>query len=299
MKVLMTGATGFVGSHLKPRLEAAGHSVRVVSRKPGAEFDWSDSSLARGVRETDAVIHLAGESVFDKRWNPKQKQILWSSRVDTTKKIAGLCAARRPACFLCASAIGWYGTSETAEFDERAPHGSDFMADLCAAWEDATEAATEAGVRTCRVRIGVVLHPAGGALAKMLPIFRLGLGGPLASGRQWVSWIHIDDLSSLYLFLLENERARGAFNGTAPNPVTMQAFSGALGRVLRRPSLLPVPEVMLRLTVGEVAGVLATGQRVLPRRAEDSGFPFEHPEIEGALRDLLERRPAHRERSPS
>ena len=150
-------------------------------------------------------------------------------------------------------------------------------------------------MRTCRVRVGVVLDPAGGALAKMLPFFRLGLGGPLASGRQWVSWVHLDDLCRMFQFVVENERARGVFDGTAPNPVTMNELARMLGRVLHRPSLLPVPEFMLRLTVGEVAGVLATGQRVLPRRAQEAGFRFEHPELEGALRALL----VHREGSPS
>jgi uncharacterized protein (TIGR01777 family) len=289
VKVLLTGATGFVGTHLKRRLEAAGNSVRTVSRRPGADFDWSDSSLARGVRETDAIVHLAGENIFDRRWNPERKKLLWSSRVDTTKQLAALAAQRRPACFLSASAIGWYGTSDTAAFDERSPRGSDFMSDLCAHWEDAAEVATEAGVRTCRVRIGVVLGRGGGALSKMLPFFRLGIGGPLGDGRQWVSWVHLDDLCALFLFLLGSERASGVFNGTAPNPVTMKALSRALGKVLHRPSALPVPAAMLRLTVGQVAEVLVTGQRVLPRRAEEAGFRFAHPEIEGALRDLLSR----------
>ncbi len=295
MKILLTGATGFVGSRLKPTLESAGHVVRVVSRRAGAEFDWSDASLARGVRETDAIVHLAGESVFEGRWNPARKELLRSSRIDTTKKLAALAAARKPACFVSASAIGWYGTSETGVFDESSPRGSDFLADLSGDWEDAVEAASEAGVRSCRVRIGVVLDPAGGALAKMLPIFRLGLGGPLASGRQWVSWVHLDDLCRLFQFLIENDRARGVFDGTAPHPVTMKEFASTLGRVLHRPSFLPVPEFMLRLTVGEVAGVLATGQRVLPRRAQEAGFRFEHPELEGALRALL----VHREGSRS
>ena len=287
MKILMTGATGFIGSRLKGRLEKSGHAVLAVSRRPGSAFDWSDASLARGVKETDAVIHLAGENIFDKRWNPRQKQILISSRVETTRKIAALVAARKPKCFLSSSAIGWYGTSETATFDERSPHGSDFMADLCVQWEDSTEVAVEAGVRTCRVRTGIVLGPGGGALSKMLPFFRLGIGGPLGSGRQWMSWIHLEDLCALYEFLLENDRANGAFNGTAPNPVTNKELSRAIGRVLHRPSALPAPEPMLRLTLGEVAKVLVTGQRVLPRRAEEAGFRFEHPEIEEALRDAL------------
>ena len=287
MKILMTGATGFIGARLKAHLEASGHVVRVVSRRPGADFDWSDASLARGVGETEAVIHLAGENIFDKRWNAKQKQLLITSRVETTKRIAALVAARKPACFLSSSAIGWYGTSETATFDERSPHGSDFMADLCVQWEDATEAAVEAGVRTCRVRTGIVIGKGGGALAKMLPFFKLGIGGPLGSGRQWMSWVHVEDLCALFRFLLETGRTNGAYNGTAPNPVTNKELSRALGRVMHRPSALPVPEPMLRLTLGEIAKVLVTGQKVLPRRALEAGFRFEHPEVEEALRDAL------------
>ena len=287
MKILMTGATGFIGARLKAHLEESGHVVRVVSRRPGADFDWSDASLARGVGETEAVIHLAGENIFDKRWNAKQKQLLITSRVETTKRIAALVAARKPACFLSSSAIGWYGTSETATFDERSPHGSDFMADLCVQWEDATEAAVEAGVRTCRVRTGIVIGKGGGALAKMLPFFKLGIGGPLGSGRQWMSWVHLEDLCALFRFLLENGRTNGAFNGTAPNPVTNKELSRALGRVMHRPSALPVPEPMLRLTLGEIAKVLVTGQKVLPRRALEAGFRFDHPEVEEALRDAL------------
>lgn len=289
MKILMTGATGFIGSRLRSRLEARGHSVLAVSRRPGAAVDWSDASLARGVRDTEAVIHLAGENIFGRRWNPRQKQVLVSSRVETTRKLAALVAARKPACFISSSAIGFYGTSETATFDERSPRGSDFMADLCMQWEDATEAAVESGVRTCRVRTGIALGKGGGALSKMLPFFRFFIGGPLGSGRQWMSWIHVDDLCALYQFLLENPRLSGAFNGTAPNPVTNKDLSRALGRVMHRPSLLPVPAPMLRLTLGEIADMLVRGQRVLPRRAEEAGFRFEHPEIEEALRDALGR----------
>jgi uncharacterized protein (TIGR01777 family) len=234
------------------------------------------------------------------RGNRRQKELLVSSRVDTTKKLAALVAARQPRCFLSSSAVGWYGTSETATFDERSPRGSDFMADLCTRWEDATEAAAEAGVRTCRVRTGIVIGAGGGALTKMLPFFRFGIGGPLGSGRQWMSWVHLDDLCGLFEFLLGSDRAMGAYNGTSPNPVTNKELSRALGRVLHRPSALPVPEPMLRLTLGEVAKVLVTGQKVLPRRTEEAGFRFEHPEIEDALRDVLGKKDSRRlERSPA
>ena len=292
MKVLLTGATGFVGGHLARGLERGGHTVLPVSRKAGVGHDWSDESLARGVAAADAVIHLAGENLFGKRWSPEQKQRLWSSRYDTTKKLAALVAARRPACFLSASAVGYYGASDGATLQEGSPRGSGFLAELCADWEAATEAASEAGVRTAIVRIGVVLGEGGGALAKMLPPFRLGLGGPLGSGRQWVSWIHVDDLVALFVRLLADPKAAGIYNGTAPNPVTMSELARALGKALHRPAIFPVPAPVLRLALGEVADVLLTGQRVIPRRALEAGLRFEHADVEGALRDVLDARRA-------
>jgi hypothetical protein len=304
MKVLLTGATGFVGSHLTRRLESAGHTVLPVSRRADARFNgadarynWSDESLMRGVREADAVIHLAGENLFGKRWSATQKQILWSSRYDGTKKIATLVAARKPACFISASAVGYYGASPDALFQEGSPRGQGFLADLCADWEAATDAAAEAGVRTARVRIGVVLGQGGGALAKMLPPFKLGLGGPLGDGKQWVSWIHVDDLTSLFTFLLENPSASGVFNGTAPQPVTMKELASALGRALHRPAIFPAPAPMLRLALGEVADILLTGQRVEPRRAREAGFKFRFADIDSALRDILSRKSGTKDHS--
>jgi hypothetical protein len=287
MKVLLTGATGFVGSALTRRLESAGHVVLPVSRRPGARYDWSDDGLARGVREADAVVHLAGENLFDKRWTRKQKQILESSRVDPTRRLAALVAERRPSCFISASAVGYYGASEQARFDEGSPQGTGFLAGLCREWEAATGAAAAAGVRTATMRQGVVLGPGGGALAKMLPPFRLGIGGPLGNGRQWVSWIHIDDLTSLFEFLLTRPDLSGVFNATAPAPVTMKQLASALGRALHRPALMPVPAPMLRLALGEVADVLLTGQYVEPRRATEAGFTFRFTDVEPALRDVV------------
>lgn len=287
MKVLLTGATGFVGSHLARALERAGHAVLPVSRRPGPGFDWSPESLARGVAEADAVIHLAGENIVAKRWTPERKQELWSSRRDTTRQLAALVAARRPRCFLSASAIGYYGASDDAVLTEGSPRGQGFLAELCADWEAATEEAAEAGVRTAIVRIGVVLGRGGGALAKMLPPFRLGLGGPIGDGRQWMSWIHLDDLCALFVRLCEHERASGIFNGTAPEPATSREFARALGRALHRPAIFPVPAPVLRAALGEAAGMLLTGQRVLPRRALEIGLTFEHPTLAGALEDLV------------
>jgi len=285
MKVMVTGASGFVGSHLSNRLRAAGHRVLPVGRRSAGagSYDWSDTSLARGVQEADAVIHLAGENLFGKRWSARQKEVLGTSRTEPTKKLARLVAARKPACFISSSAVGYYGASADALFTEDSPRGQGFLAGLCGEWEAATSAARDAGVRTAIVRTGVVLGPGGGALAKMLLPFKLGVGGPLGSGRQWVSWIHLDDLASLFLFLLEKPMASGAFNGTAPLPVTMKVFASALGRALHRPAMFPVPGPVLRLALGEVADVLLTGQYVQPRRASDCGFTFLYGDVDAAM----------------
>jgi uncharacterized protein (TIGR01777 family) len=289
MNVLLTGASGFVGSHLSSRLTAAGHTVLPVSRRAGGTdgYDWSDERLARGVRAADAVIHLAGENLFGKRWSAKQKQVLRSSRVEATTKLARLVAERKPACFISVSAVGYYGESVDARFREDSPRGQGFLADLCGEWEASTAAASDAGVRTAIVRLGVVLGQGGGALAQMLPPFKFGVGGPLGSGQQWVSWIHIDDLASLFLFLLEHSAAAGVFNGTAPQPVTMKRLAAALGHALHRPAIFPVPGPIVRLALGEVADVLLTGQHVEPRRAQDAGVTFRFADVDSALSDIV------------
>jgi uncharacterized protein len=287
MKVLLTGASGFIGSRLSKRLEAAGHRVLPVSRRPDSTYNWSDESLERGVRESDAVIHLAGENLFAKRWSEKQKQVLETSRTMPTRKLAALVAARRPLCFISASAVGYYGPHSNEHLEEGSPHGQDFLAGLCVDWEAETVAARNAGVRTAVMRTGVVLGQGGGALSKMLPPFKLGLGGPLGSGKQWMSWIHIDDLISLFLFILENPDASGAFNGTAPRPVTMKEFAHSLGKALHRPAVFPVPGPILRLALGEVADILLTGQYVEPRRATEAGFRFQYGDVDSALRDIV------------
>jgi hypothetical protein len=290
MKVLLTGATGFVGSRLTERLRAAGHEVLAVSRsRAKGDFDWSEKGLESGVEACDAIVNLAGENLFAKRWNPRQKQLLWSSRVEGTTRLAALAAVHRPRCFVSASAVGWYGPHGDETLDESSPRGDDFLSELCLDWETATEAAVEAGVRTAIVRIGVVLGAGGGALQKMLPPFRLGIGGPLGNGRQWVSWVHLDDLADLIRFLIENDGAQGVFNATAPNPVTMKQLAATLGRVLHRPTLFAVPAPVLKVALGEVSSILLTGQRVLPRRAEAAGFRFRHPELAAALADVLGR----------
>ena len=286
MRVLLTGGTGFIGSRLRVRL-ANGHAVRVVSRGPRGDVTWEPAALRAAVAESDAVVHLAGENLIARRWTPARKARLRASRVDTTRQLAEAVADARPRVFVTASAIGYYGASPDRRFVAGDGPGDDFLARLCADWEAARQPAVDAGVRTATVRIGVVQGRGGGALEKMLLPFRLGVGGSLGNGRQWVSWIHLDDLLAMFVWLLDDERTQGVYNGTAPNPVTNRELSRALGRVLHRPAVLPAPGVVLRIVLGEVAGLLLEGQHVTPGRALEAGFRFRFPEIEPAFRDLL------------
>ena len=287
MRILLTGATGFVGGALAQLLRSKTHEVRSVSRGAGGDHDWSDASLEAGVEWCEAVVHLAGENLFGKRWSAATKERLRQSRTDTTRRLAELCARHAPRTFLSASAVGYYGPSEQQGLTESSPAGDDFLARLCVDWEAAQAPAHEADVRCLTLRIGVVLGAGGGALQKMLLPFRLGVGGRVGSGRQWFPWVHLDDLVALIAHLLEHEECAGIYNATAPQPVTNADFTRAMGRVLRRPTLLPAPGFALKLALGEVADVLLTGQHVLPARALESGFEFAHPEIEGALRATL------------
>ncbi len=297
MKVLLTGATGFFGQHLTRHLEGAGHTVAPVSRREGVGYDWSDESLERGVRDTDAVVHLAGENIFSSRWTAKQKERIWSSRVESTGRLARLVAQKDGGVLVHASAVGFYGPrAATDPLDESAPPGDDFLADVCQAWEAAAKPAADAGARVAAIRIGVILGTDGGALKKMLLPFKLGLGGPVGSGRQPFAWVHVDDVARLFVHVLEDDSLAGVFNAVAPNladgarvgpALTSAGFGKALGRALHRPAVLPLPGFALRLLAGEVADVLLTGQAAVPARTLESGFRFEHPEIDGALGDLL------------
>ena len=287
MRILLTGGTGFIGSRLKTRLETGGHTVRIVSRGPGGDVTWQPEALRAAVATSDAIIHLAGENLIGRRWTARQKARLRSSRIDTTRQLAETVADAKPRVFITASAIGYYGVSADGRFVVGDGPGDDFLARLCADWEAARQPALDAGVRTATVRTGVVQGRGGGALEKMLLPFRLGMGGPVGDGRQWVSWIHLDDLLRMFEWILENESAQGVYNGTAPKPVSNRELSKALGRVLHRPAILPAPGFALRLALGEVAGLLLDGQHVTPDRALAEGFSFRFPEIEPAFRDLL------------
>jgi uncharacterized protein (TIGR01777 family) len=303
MIVAITGATGFVGTRLTAHLLAAGHDVVALTRSPEraeralpvrcrvAAWDPEHGRVESGALDgVDAVVNLAGAGVADGRWTARRKEAIRRSRVDATRvlgeTIGALPSERRPRVLVSASAIGFYGDRGDEVLTEESVGGTGFLAGVCRGWEDAAIRAEVHGVRTVRIRIGVVLGRDGGALARMLPPFRLGLGGRIGSGSQWMSWIHLDDLVGLVAFALERQDVRGVVNAVAPAPVTNAEFSATLGRVLGRPAIVPVPSVALRVALGEMADVLLAGQRVVPAAAEALGFRFRHPELAGALVDV-------------
>jgi uncharacterized protein (TIGR01777 family) len=297
MIVAVTGSTGLVGTALVNSLEAGGHVVRRLVRRPVRdgqhEIRWDpaagqiDAGALAGV---DAVVHLAGENLAAQRWNESFKAEIRNSRVRGTKllcdALAGL--STRPAVLVSASAVGYYGNCGEEIVDESSPPGTGFLADVCREWEAATEPARNAGIRVVNLRIGVVLSTRGGALAKMLTPFKLGLGGPIGSGRQYLSWVEIGDLVSAIEFALRNETLAGPGNAVAPQPVTNREFTKTLGQVLGRPTALPMPAFAARLAFGEMADeMLLGGVRAAPRALLNAGFVFQHPELEPALRHLL------------
>lgn len=308
MKVVVTGGTGFVGRALCRSLVHQGMGVTVFSRnvlQAKAVVDplikiveWD--GMTSGTWETElasaaAVINLAGAPIAEGRWTPKRKRLIVDSRVNATRLLVQAISrlTQKPRVLISASGIGFYGTSQDRLFDEQNGPGSDFLADLCVAWEQMALAATQtAGVRAVCLRIGMVLDNDGGALAKLVPPFLAFVGGPIAPGTQWVSWIHRADLVGLIEWSLLNEKVSGPVNAVAPGPVTMRAFCKALGKVLSRPSWLLVPEFALRLTFGELATFLTTGQRVLPNVALEGGYQFRFPELESAFRSIFTRVPA-------
>jgi hypothetical protein len=251
-----------------------------VSWAPGADWEsWIDGA--------GGVLNLAGESIA-RRWTQAAKETILSSRLAATEKLLGAIemAILKPSVLVNASAVGIYGPRGDEVLSEDAPPGRDFLAATCLAWEEAARKAEALGLRVVLIRTGVVLGREGGALARMLPPFKAFLGGPIGGGAQWMSWIHLEDLATLYVFALENPAATGPLNGTAPNPVTMKEFAAALGQALHRPSFLPVPALAVRLLLGEMATVVLDGQRVVPKKAEALGFPFRFPRIDAALRDV-------------
>lgn len=298
LTVAVTGATGLIGSALVERLRGDGHTVRRVVRRDPAPGDvtWDPargSIEAAALEGTDAVVHLAGAGIGDHRWTPEYKRELRDSRLLGTGLVARTLAEleRPPHTLVSASAIGIYGSSETETFDESSPPGQGFLAELCGEWEAATGPAEAAGVRVAHIRSGIVLSKQGGALRKQLPLYRLGLGGKLGSGRQWQSWVTIDDEVGAIVHLLRSD-VRGPVNPTAPAPVTQADFAHTLARVLHRPAFLPIPRFAPKLLLGDelATNLLFTGQKVLPTVLSASGYTFEHPELDGALRAVLGKR---------
>ncbi len=279
MQVTIIGASGFIGRHLAAALQARGDTVRTASLRDPA-------GAASACAGADAAINLAGAPIVGKRWDNAYKAEIRASRVDAPRALLDALAgaSNKPAVYVSASAIGYYGTSETATFIETSPAGSDFLARVCEEWERTAHHAETLGMRVACIRTGIVLGKDGGALAKLLPPFRLGLGGPVASGRQWYSWVHVDDVVGIYLHALDG--ASGALNATAPDPVTNAGFTRSLATAVHRPAFFPVPAFALELALGEAAMVLTQGQRVEPQRTLASGYAFKFPQLDAALRDV-------------
>jgi hypothetical protein len=300
MKVALTGASGFLGSTLVQRLLERGHQVHVLVRHvertldklpagvTGAPFDATTPLPAEALAGAEAVIHLAGESVAQ-RWTEHAKERIRESRVVGTRMLVD--AAKEAGTvrhLVSASAVGYYGGRHGAEvLTEEAAPGDDFLAGVCRAWESEALRARDAGLRTAVLRTGVVLHPEGGALHKMLPLFRMGTGGRVGSGKQYVSWIHRDDWMAVVLRVLEDARLEGVLNVTAPEPVTNADFAHVLGEVLHRPAVMHVPGFVVKAAMGEMAKVALEGQRVVPQRLLEAGFQFRFPDLRAALHDLL------------
>jgi uncharacterized protein (TIGR01777 family) len=297
----MTGATGFIGRRIVTRLRQDGHEIAAWVRSEsrgrrilGADVDRvptaaGPSVLGPALSRCDAVVNLAGEPLLPGRWTARRKRQLVTSRVDLTRGLVQALAGStaRPRVLVSTSASGYYGDGGEEILTEKNPPGADFLAQLCRSWEDAARRAEELGVRVVFLRIGIVLGREGGALAKMLLPFRAGLGGPFGSGRQYMPWIHADDLVAIAVAALTDERYRGPLNATAPAPVTSREFARALGRVLHRPAALPVPSFFLRAVLGEAGQVLLCSQRAVPRRLQELGFVFRFHNLDSALTDIV------------
>ncbi|HEY1496782.1 MAG TPA: TIGR01777 family oxidoreductase [Candidatus Solibacter sp.] len=297
MNITLTGASGLIGRRLLKNFATAGHGLRVLSRHAGTNLPpgvaisvWDpmqglppEESLAGA----DAVVHLAGEPVAQ-RWTDSVKRGIRESRVTGTRNLVARLATLRskPKVLVCASAIGYYGSRGDEVLKESSPAGTGFLAETCTAWEQEAVAAESLGVRVVRVRIGIVLDGRGGALQKMLPPFRMGVGGKLGDGKQWMSWIHVADLAAMFQMAVEGP-VTGVLNGVAPNPVVNAEFTRELAKAVHRPAIFPVPAVAIKLLFGEMAEVLLASQRVVPEAAQRAGFAFRFPELGAALREVL------------
>lgn len=303
MKVLVTGATGFVGKAVVRELLTQKIEVVVLTRNIakavltlGSQcryFQWLETTKELPPTEAfdgvDAVINLMGEGIADKRWSDEQKKKLQSSRIDATARLVeaiGL-LPKKPSVLVSASAVGIYGDKGDAEVTEKSPLADDFLARLCKDWEGQALKAQNLGLRVVILRTGVVIGKNGGALTKMLPIFKLGLGGPIGSGKQYMSWIHVDDLAQMYVTSVKDPTIKGVYNGTSPYPATNAEFSKQLGKTLSRPAFAPAPSVAMRMMFGEMSQVLLEGQRVLPAHFKETKFRFRNPTLEMALKESV------------
>jgi len=300
MKILITGGTGFVGTQLTSRLIQDGHEVTILSRsakRPG-EVSRGISYLQgdptqkgpwqEAIKNHDAVINLAGASIFAK-WTEEHKKAIRESRVSTTRNIVEGIPSRPQKQFtlFSTSAVGYYGFCGDEELTEESPHGDDFLARIASEWEGEALKAKEMGARVIITRFGIVMGEKGGALSQMIPLFKKYIGGPIGSGKQWFSWVHIKDLSEAFAFLVKHPEISGPVNVCAPNPVRNKDLAKALGKVLHRPSFMPAPGFMVKLVLGEFGSVILEGQRVIPKRLLDSGFAFQYPDINKALQGIV------------
>ncbi|HXH31031.1 MAG TPA: TIGR01777 family oxidoreductase [Bacteriovoracaceae bacterium] len=300
MKVLITGGTGFVGRVIVRQLLESGDEVIVLTRnvakaimnlgKDCRYVQWNSTEVPPELDpalEVDGVINLMGEGIAEKRWSEEQKKKIYGSRIHGTGNlIKGLSTLqRRPSVFVSTSAVGIYGNRSDEEISEASPVGSDYLATVCKDWEKAAQGAAELGCRLAVIRVGVVLGKGGGALHKMLPIFKLGVGGKVGSGEQFMSWIHIEDLAAMYIEALKNPKITGVYNGTSLYPVTNLEFTKTLGKTIKRPTFAPAPAFALKAVFGEMSAVLLEGQKVIPKMFKETDFRYRYPTLELALRD--------------
>ncbi len=302
MKLLLAGCTGFIGKELIKNLEKKGHKIILLSRDSQKYHfienenisikSWDGKTIgewANEVENIDGIINLSGESVVKKRWDRKQKEILRNSRIDSTKVLIEAIkkAKKKPKVLINASAVGFYGDVKDGEVGESSPMGKGFLAKLCSDWEGTALSAKSEGLRVVILRIGVVLEKEGGAIKSMLPPFLMFAGGPLGSGKQWLPWIHRDDVVNIIIFSLENERIDGPINVSAPEIVDMNSFCSEFGKVLKRPSWAPVPGFGLKILLGEMSDMLLSGQKATPKKLISSGYNFKYPKVNEALKAIF------------
>lgn len=302
MNIFITGGSGFIGRHLTAFLLEKGHRVTAVGYRPHDDlirhdrfFYFQSDTSQKGkwqdqVREVDGVVNLAGQTIF-KRWSKRYKQRIYDSRILTTRHIVEALPTDKPMVLCNASAVGYYGDRSDDFLTETEPPGSDFLAQVCKDWEAEAFRAEDKGIRTAAVRFGIVLGKGGGALSKMISAFKYFAGGPVGSGRQWFPWVHMDDLVSAVLFILENSRMRGPVNLCTPTPVRNRELAEIVGRILKRPAVVPTPAFMLRIALGEMGDALLASLRVVPEKLTGSGFTFRYPEIEKALAAIINFQP--------